>query len=141
MSRLLYPETGRGKIDRLLMAAGQAAAFMPRLEVMEIWNGGEGHACVFRYSSDPRAPQITWASTWGINVQLDHNVVRCWADVPRHGQHPHGHLVAEVTRLPRKRKQVKTHATAIGYLKLRPRVLNLISEYQLFWEERAQSTN
>jgi hypothetical protein len=40
-SRLLHPEIGRGKINKLLMAAGRAAAFMPKLEVMEIWNGGE----------------------------------------------------------------------------------------------------
>ncbi len=50
-SRLLHPEIGRGKINRLLMAAGRAAAFMPKLEVMEIWNGGEGHVCFFHTAS------------------------------------------------------------------------------------------
>jgi len=134
-SRLLHPEIGRGKINKLLMAAGRAAAFMPKLEVMEIWNGGEGHACLFRYSNDAGEPKITWACNWGSNVRLAHNVVHCWANLPRHGQHPHGNLTAVVNRLRRGRKQVKTYATAIRYLKLRSSVLDLISDYQLFWEE------
>jgi hypothetical protein len=37
--------------------------------------------------------------------------------------------------LRRRRKQVKTHATAIRYLNLRSIVLDLISDYQLFCEE------
>jgi hypothetical protein len=134
-SRLLHPEIGRGKINKLLMAAGRAAAFMPKLEVMEIWNGGEGHACLFRYSNDAGEPKITWACNWGSNVQWDHNVVHCWANLPRHGQYPHGNLTTAVNRLRRGRKQVKTYATTIRYLKLRSSVLDLISDYQLFWEE------
>ena len=124
-SRLLHPEIGRGKINKLLMAAGRAAAFMPKLEVMEIWNVGEGHACLFRYSNDAGEPKITWACNWGSNVQLDHYVVHCWANLPRHGQHPRGNLTTAINRLPRRRKQVKTYATA----------MELISDYQLFWEE------
>jgi hypothetical protein len=134
-SRLLHPEIGRRKIDKLLMAAGRAAAFMPKLEVMEIWNGGEGHACIFRYRYDAGEPKITWESNWGSNVQLDHNVIHCWANLPRHGQHPHGNLTTAVNRLRRRRKQVKTYSTATRYLKLRSSVLDLISYYQLFWEE------
>ncbi|KAK3934299.1 hypothetical protein QBC46DRAFT_428022 [Diplogelasinospora grovesii] len=84
-SRLLHPEIGRRKINRLLMAAGLAAAFMPKLEVMEIWNGGEGRACLFRYSSNAGRPQITWASNWGLHVQLHDDVVHCWEALLRHG--------------------------------------------------------
>jgi len=117
------------------MAAGRAAAFMPKLVVMEIWNGGEGHACLFRYSIDAGEPKITWACNWGSNVQLHNNVVHCWANLPRHGQHPRGNLTTVVNRLQRGRKQVTTYATTIRYLKLRSSVLDLISDYQLFWEE------
>lgn len=119
----------------MLMAAGRAATFMPKLEVMEIWNGGEGHSCLLRYSNDAGEPQITWASNWGINVQLDYGVVHCWSNLPKHNQHPHSNLTTAVNRLPRRRKQVKTYATTIYYLKLRSSVLDLISDYQLFWEE------
>jgi hypothetical protein len=64
-SHLLYPHVKRWKISNLMMAAGRAAAFMPQLEIMEIWNGGEGHASVFRYEKAAGQPQITWASNWG----------------------------------------------------------------------------
>jgi len=94
---LLHPEIGRGQIDKLLMAAGRAAAFMPKLEVMEIWNGGEGHTCLLRYSNDAGKPQITWESNWGVNVQLGYNVVHYSADLPKHVQHPYNNLTTAVT--------------------------------------------
>jgi len=104
---LLHPEIGRGKINKLLMAAGRAAALMPELEVMEIWNGGEGHACFFRYSIHAGKPQIIWSSNWGIDVQLDYDVVHCWADLPKH-RNLSGRLTTTVNRLPLRRKKVKT---------------------------------
>ena len=134
-SRLLRPGISRRRINNLLLAAGQAAALMPKLAVMEIWNGGEGYASLFRYSNDAGKPKITWACNWGIDVQFDINVVHCWANLPTHGQHPYGNLTTAVDRIQRKRKQVKTCATAIRYLKLRSSVLDFLSAYQLFWEE------
>ncbi|KAI0101813.1 hypothetical protein GGR51DRAFT_550752 [Nemania sp. FL0031] len=134
-SRLLHPGIGRGKINKLLMAAGRAAAFMPKLEIMEIWNGGEGHACVFRYSTDAGGPQISWSSNWGIDVQLSVDVVSCWANNGRSC----GNLTTAVNRLRLKRKQVKTYARAIRYLKMRRNVLHVISDYQVFWEEHNYS--
>lgn len=134
-SRLLHSEIGRGKINKLLIAAGRAAAFMPKLEIMEIWNGGDGHACFFRYNLPVAGkPQITWSSNWGIGVQLGYDVIYCWADFPKHG-HPSGNLTTAVHRLPLRRKRVKTYATAIRHLKLRRNVLDPISDYQVFWEQ------
>ena len=136
-SRLLHPRVELGQVDMLLMAAGRAAAFMPKLEVMEIWNGGEGHACVFRYSKNAGKPEIRWASNWGSLVPMDPNVVCCWSNLPRRGRHPYDrNLSTAVKRIPARRKQVKTYATTIRYLKLRSRVLDLISGYQLFWDEQ-----
>jgi hypothetical protein len=105
---------------------------------MEIWNGGEGHACIFRYSNSTDKPRITWASNWGIDMQLNDKVVECWANLPKHGQNPYSNFTIEVNRLPKKRKRVKTYAVAISYLKLRGSVLDLISDYQLFWEEYSE---
>jgi hypothetical protein len=133
-SCLLHPQIGRGKIKRLLIAAGHAAAFMPRLEVMEIWNGGEGHVCLFRYSNEARIPQITWASSWGTDVELGDKVVSWWSAVSK-GQHREGKLITTVNLLPRKQKQMKTYAGTILYLRLRKHVLHRISDYQLHWEE------
>ncbi|CZR56373.1 uncharacterized protein PAC_06261 [Phialocephala subalpina] len=136
-SHLLYPEIGRGKIRKLLMAAGRAAAFMPKLQAMEIWNGGEGHAALFRYERHPNHktnpnPQITWASTWGNNIQLPLDVILCWSNLPQHGSRGCG---TKVERIKRSRKNVKTFSIAIRYLKLRRSVLDLVSDYQVFWEE------
>lgn len=35
--------------DELIRAAAAAAQKMPRLVIMELWNGGRGYACIFRY--------------------------------------------------------------------------------------------
>ena len=66
-----------------------------------------------------------------MNVQLDDDVVSCWS-VLLNGQHE---LITAVNRFPRKRKQIKTYAVAIRYLRLRSHVLHLISDYQVHWEE------
>jgi hypothetical protein len=94
----------------------------------------KGMLCVFRYSNDTRTPQITWASNWGIDVQLDNDVVSCWSALPN-GQQFESMLITAVNRLPRRPKQVKTYAAIIRYLQLRSHVLHLISDHQLHWEE------
>ncbi|KAK3938997.1 hypothetical protein QBC46DRAFT_316574 [Diplogelasinospora grovesii] len=135
-SCLLHPEVGRRKISRLLMAAGLAAAFMPKLETLEIWNGGEGHACLFRYSRNAGRPQITWSSNWGRRERLLHDdVVHCWEALLRQGRHPSSDLMTAVTRLPVSRKKVKTYAATLRYLKLRHNIVDVISDYQIHWEE------
>ncbi|KAL3419132.1 hypothetical protein PVAG01_09354 [Phlyctema vagabunda] len=128
---------GRAKINRLLIAAGRAAAFMPKLEIMEIWNGGEEHACIFRYRNGTKEPKITWKCNWSRRVRLDPNVVNCWADLPRHG----GNLTAVVDRIRRPPKLVKTHSTAIRYLQTRRAIVDPISGCQLFLEECDQLKN
>jgi len=132
-SHLLSLHVKRRKISNLMMAAGRAAAFMPRLEIMEIWNGGEGHASVFRYDNVTGQPQIIWASNWGGYKQWDYDVVFCWANLPQHRRHPHANLTTAIERLPTRQRDTKTHATAIDYLKLRRFILAPISHYQLAW--------
>lgn len=125
-SRWLRPKMKFGKINNLLMAAGRAVAFMPKLELMEIWNGGEGHLSIFRYSNDAGKPQITCLSNY--KSELDRTVVQCWADLP--GHRVHGLTVTD--RIPRPRKKVKTYVSTIIYLKQRWTLLDQNSCYQLF---------
>jgi hypothetical protein len=55
-SQLLAPENPFKRINDLLQAAGIAARRMPRLRVMEIWNGKDNnHGCLFRYHNDKTA--------------------------------------------------------------------------------------
>lgn len=48
-SPLLVPTCPPGKANDMLLAAGLAAMRMPKLRMMEIWNGGRGYAALFRY--------------------------------------------------------------------------------------------
>lgn len=68
----------------LLKAAAEAAMRMPKLQVMEIWNCGEGHAAIFRYDSTfqsgTTACVLTWRCSWD-----------CPADISKQedNEHPH----------------------------------------------------
>ncbi|KAM5356659.1 hypothetical protein ACJ41O_003305 [Fusarium nematophilum] len=132
-SPLLRPAIYYGRIASLLMTAGRAAALMPRLRVMEIWNGGSGHATIFRYSILDGTPTITWASNWGPNIVLGRRLKDCWAAV--RSDRETGTLVAETIRLPRDPGLARTFASAIPFLQLRRNVVDVISDYQLRWEE------
>lgn len=133
-SYLLHPKRGRGTIAKLLLAAAGAAALMPKLKIMEIWNGGEGHACIFRYSIDRGRPKISWWGTWGWKRPIRNDVIHSWAALPNH-RHLSRRLIATVNRLPYKRNQVKSHAPVIRHIRLRRFVLDQMSRYQEIWED------
>ncbi|KAF2450213.1 hypothetical protein P171DRAFT_468610 [Karstenula rhodostoma CBS 690.94] len=40
------------KIEHVLYSAAGAVKKMPKLQTMELWNGGKGHAALFRYNSN-----------------------------------------------------------------------------------------
>ena len=44
----------------MLCDAARAVKSMPKLKIMEIWNGGAGHACLFRYQIEHDAARLTW---------------------------------------------------------------------------------
>lgn len=52
-------------------AAASAAIHMPQLRTMEIWNGQERFAALFRNDviSGTQRYVITWRSTWDITIQ------------------------------------------------------------------------
>ena len=64
-SRLLTPDGNPEAIDHLLQNAAGVATRMPNLVTMEIWNGREALAALFRYEA-PRRRQamLTWRATW-----------------------------------------------------------------------------
>ncbi len=84
-SRWLAPGLPAERIDALLVTAAAAVGRLPALNLLELWNGGKGLACVFRY----RAPSasagavpgasITWRATW--NYGLEGRVVGGWEKV------------------------------------------------------------
>lgn len=80
-SRLLSPDENHAGINDLLKAAAAAAAAMPRLVSMELWNGAKGQACVFRYQAPEgcQRAKITWRGTW--DLPLEPCVIQSWGAV------------------------------------------------------------
>ncbi|OBT65014.1 hypothetical protein VE03_05277 [Pseudogymnoascus sp. 23342-1-I1] len=134
-SRLLHPKTAGRNINGMLIAAGRVAAFMPKLMVMEIWNGGRRHACVFLYTNINGKARISWECTWGRGFQLDSDVINCWENVPKQGQHSHGNFTATVKLKAWRQRDMKTYASIIRRLKPRCGIQHSLSQFQLLIDE------
>ncbi|KAM0350221.1 hypothetical protein ACHAPU_003386 [Fusarium lateritium] len=63
-------------VNGLLCAAARAARAMPNLEVLELWNGRDEHAGVFRYRVVDSVGEVEWLST-SID-SLDEQVIQTW---------------------------------------------------------------
>jgi hypothetical protein len=60
----------------MLCDAARAVKSMPKLKIMEIWNGGAGHACLFRYQIEHETARLTWKAA--PYFPLDNQVVKVW---------------------------------------------------------------
>jgi hypothetical protein len=80
-SQCLSPEMSPTTIMNLLQAAARAAQRMPKLKTMEVWNGLEGIAALFKYESIPsrRCSVLTWRATWSLT--LEDEVLNAWEEV------------------------------------------------------------
>ncbi|KAK7751103.1 hypothetical protein SLS62_006932 [Diatrype stigma] len=129
-SNLLAPDQCPLQINALLRDAGAAAAaWMPRLETMEIWNGRKGAAAVFRFErggEDGAAPKLTWRSSWPFALAPE--VVAAWEKV---GGSRGSLLSINAGTLPR---PAVSHGSVLGYLRLGPKIVHPVSQYQL-WRE------
>lgn len=122
-SRLLCPT----QYDNLIQTAAAAALKMQKLELMELWNTGRWHLCVFRYERPPgRPPKIQLISTWG--GQLGAQAVARWRLVA-HGQNSREELEVESKCLGLEIFKVK--GSVFDYLASRDRVLGKTSLRQL----------
>lgn len=87
----------RMKIKTLLLLAALAACRMPRLELLEIWNGRNGQVSIFRYKVDSGLAEITWKSTQD-DVVVDDDIVKAWEATAR--VHARDDLRSSIIRLP-----------------------------------------
>ncbi|PLB42033.1 uncharacterized protein BDW47DRAFT_115196 [Aspergillus candidus] len=80
-SRLLTPSASPLKLDNMLQTAAGVALRMPKLRSMEIWNGREGLAMLFRYQlvGAEQPAVLTWRGTW--EFALRSPVVEAWEAV------------------------------------------------------------
>jgi hypothetical protein len=92
----LRPDQNRSKIHDFLCAAAAVASKMPKLKTMELWNCGQGQACIFRYeavdysdSELAHSCRLTWRSTWGLqDYAMGPTVLKTWEAVARARGYP-----------------------------------------------------
>jgi hypothetical protein len=75
-TRLFTPTGDMNHIEKMLIDAAKALAYMPKLKEFQLWNGDEGLAALFHYSVTRRDCFITWKSTWAF--QLSPVVLAFW---------------------------------------------------------------
>ncbi|KAI1189608.1 hypothetical protein F5B17DRAFT_180354 [Nemania serpens] len=137
-STLLHPDFSDIMYGDVLLIAANAAAGMPSLRVMEIWNHKHQHdedkevACVFRYRrvGSDSCPTIYFSNTWGGRLPL--GVVRRWRKVAR--MHEGRHLRVSEQSLDLKGLGSKSCGSLIEHLDLHRLVLQPVSRCQLMWE-------
>lgn len=126
-SRLLEPDESHEDIMDMLQRAGLTAIHMPKLKTMEIWNGREKLAALFRYEllGEGQPAIITWRGTWDIVLQLP--VIKAWEVVTamRGGS---GLALAYETFGSH---EILSHGDAIAMLKVSERVIRPVSLHQI----------
>ncbi|KAF5677615.1 hypothetical protein FHETE_1666 [Fusarium heterosporum] len=76
-SEILNTDT-KQDVNELLCAAARAARKMPNLELLELWNGRDQHAGVFRYRVIDSIGEVEWLST---SIEsLDGVVIEIWKE-------------------------------------------------------------
>ncbi|KAK8017858.1 hypothetical protein PG993_014184 [Apiospora rasikravindrae] len=132
-SNLLTPGTSSVETGAMLQAAAAAAMRMPKLEMMEIWNGRKGLAALFQYQAprDIRPATITWRGTW--ELAMKPAVIQAWEAVV----HLCGGWRLYLVREQVDEAVIKSHADAIHHLKLAGQVMRPISLLQIRAEQKA----
>lgn len=120
----------------MLLETSRIAAFMPKLEIMELWYGGPGVISCFRYTNNAgKAPQITLSYNWAKDLKMDDKVINSWANLPQHSQRLHGDLIVEMKRIDTRPEHVLSGVSTLPYLALRGNFLDDISYAQFVRDE------
>lgn len=77
-STLLLPPN-QAATNNLLQKIAGIAMRMPKLETIQIWNGGKRLAALFQYQLRSRKAKITWRATW--DFSLEASVIKAWEAV------------------------------------------------------------
>ena len=112
-SPILRSTESHREISTLLSIAGISVLQMPRLHTFALWNGTQGNACAFLYCMDRYSAQLTWRSTW--DLELGPGVVKIWDEVALKLHSTSLNLRKEAIR-----SDPKTHGDAIHLLNLPP---------------------
>jgi hypothetical protein len=142
-SRELAPNRPAARVNDLLKIAAAVAARLPALTLLEVWNGGRGIACVFRYQAassashpnkdqpQPSSASITWRASW--DVQLEDRVIKAWREAAcKH--HPCTLRVVEEVGDNARFPAIRSHGDAIRELGFSHDVVHPTSLSQILWE-------
>lgn len=137
-ARVLAPGARIDHIDNMLVDAADAALKMPLLQTMEIWNGREGLAMLFRYQRprDPDSAVVTLRGTF--RLALSPVVTRAWDAVAfqhRHGRP--GRVVFESSLVDA--AIIGSHSDAICHLGLSTQVIRPVSLLQILKEHQSRA--
>ncbi|KAK1595393.1 uncharacterized protein LY79DRAFT_547567 [Colletotrichum navitas] len=132
-SKLLTPDENPTETGAMLRAAAAAAMKMPRLEIMEIWNGRKGLAALFRYQAFHNAQQavIVWKGTWRFIMET--SIIQAWEAVMSQYDGRKLELVQEQLD----GAAIESHGDALHYLKLSSQAIRSISLQQIRMEQKA----
>ncbi|KAF2877748.1 hypothetical protein BDV95DRAFT_600450 [Massariosphaeria phaeospora] len=131
-SRDLVPYQGP-KVNDLIYSAAQAIKTMPKLQTMELWNGGLGHAAVFRYKSGKPGGggfAIAWRASWAL--QFEPRVVAAWESVAGTSRDAGQYLQIDNELLAP--AQIRSHGEAVLILELEIEVACSVSIQQIHRE-------
>lgn len=120
-------------LNDLLHRAAAAAMKMPRLQIMELWNCGDGHAAVFRYeatgTAESSAARVTWRCSWDhySTSHIQARVIEAWREVA--STHT-GRRLAPLVIDPLPRGSYAHCGEVLHHLKLRKSILDPTSYMQ-----------
>lgn len=125
--QLLVPSENHGTINDTLQTAAVAALQMPKLNVMELWNGGKGFAGAFSYQiyEDFGPATISWRGSW--NLALEPRVIQSWEAVALKRTPCDLQVVRELLDAA----VINSHGDAITHLKLSHEVMCPVSLWQI----------
>ncbi|OHW89706.1 hypothetical protein CSPAE12_11718 [Colletotrichum incanum] len=106
-------------VENLLLMAAEAVTRMPKLQLMEVWNGRDGQASIFHY-------KISWSSTEEIEV-LGWDVFQAWEKTV--SLHERRELRAEVVRLSH--GSFEYYGSTLPYLYSREDTMNPVPAAQI----------
>lgn len=126
-------------LNELLHKAALAAMRMPKLQIMEIWNCGNGSAAFFRYeamgSEAASTCRLTWRCSWASSEwasessgPFENYVVEAWSQVA--ARVTDRYLILDVKE-PMRAGSYDQYAGILGQLKLRRSILHPTSEMQV----------
>ncbi|TFB02235.1 hypothetical protein CCMA1212_005989 [Trichoderma ghanense] len=132
-SQLLAPDQDDTRITKMLRAAARAAAYMPKLETLQIWNGRQKLAALFKYEAateQGHASTITWRGTWEFLLQAP--VIQAWQSLASEPSSNGLRVIYESID----GDEVRCHGDAMLLLELPDLVIRRVSLRQILNEER-----